>query len=137
GGDGMAHLGLNACAGTEATLAVIPAGTGNDFARGAGIPKSVTEAVEAIVTGTTRVMDLSRLTNGGGPRYVGAVVSSGYDARVNRATNDIRLRFGALSYGWIALRELAAFEPLQYRLVVDGEVRELKAMMVAICNTGI
>lgn len=137
GGDGMAHLGLNACAGTDATLAVIPAGTGNDFARGAGIPKSVTEAVEAIVTGTTRVMDLSRLTNGGGPRYVGAVVSSGYDARVNRATNDIRLRFGALSYGWIALRELAAFEPLQYRLVVDGEVRELKAMMVAICNTGI
>ncbi|HHT13771.1 MAG TPA: diacylglycerol kinase family lipid kinase [Propionibacterium sp.] len=137
GGDGMAHLGLNACAGTDATLAVIPAGTGNDFARGAGIPKSVTEAVEAIVTGTTRVMDLSRLTNGAGPRYVGAVVSSGYDARVNRATNDIRLRFGALSYGWIALRELAAFEPLQYRLVIDGEARELKAMMVAICNTGI
>jgi len=137
GGDGMAHLGLNACAGTDATLAVIPAGTGNDFARGAGIPKSVTEAVEAIVTGATRVMDLSRLTNGAGPRYVGAVVSSGYDARVNRATNDIRLRFGALSYGWIALRELAAFEPLQYRLVIDGEARELKAMMVAICNTGI
>ena len=137
GGDGMAHLGLNACAGTDATLAVIPAGTGNDFARGAGIPKSVTEAVEAIVTGTTRVMDLSRLTNGAVPRYVGAVVSSGYDARVNRATNDIRLRFGALSYGWIALRELAAFEPLQYRLVIDGEARELKAMMVAICNTGI
>ncbi len=137
GGDGMAHLGLNACAGTDATLAVIPAGTGNDFARGAGIPKSVTEAVEAIATGTTRVMDLSRLTNGAGPRYVGAVVSSGYDARVNRATNDIRLRFGALSYGWIALREPAAFEPLQYRLVIDGEARELKAMMVAICNTGI
>ena len=33
GGDGMAHLGLNACAHTDATLAVIPAGTGNDFAR--------------------------------------------------------------------------------------------------------
>lgn len=137
GGDGMAHLGLNACAGTDATLAVIPAGTGNDFARGAGIPRSVSQAVEAIVAGTSRVMDLSLLTNGADPRYVGAVVSSGYDARVNRATNDIRLRFGALSYGWIALRELAAFEPLSYRLVIDGEPRELKAMMVAICNTGI
>lgn len=137
GGDGMAHLGLNACAGTDATLAVIPAGTGNDFARGAGIPRSVMESVEAIVTGTTRVMDLSRLTNGGDPRYVGAVVSSGYDARVNRATNDIRMRFGALSYGWIALRELAGFSPLNYRLVIDGEARELKAMLVAVCNTGI
>nr|WP_231980735.1 diacylglycerol kinase family protein [Tessaracoccus coleopterorum] len=49
GGDGMAHLGLNACAGTDATLAVIPAGTGNDLARGAGIPGNVHDAVEALV----------------------------------------------------------------------------------------
>ena len=137
GGDGMAHLGVNACADSDATLAVIPAGTGNDFARGAGIPRSISGAVEAIVAGRGRVMDLSRLTNGDGPRYVGAVVSSGYDARVNRATNDIHLRFGALSYGWIALRELAAFSPLNYRLVIDGEQRELNAMLVAICNTGV
>lgn len=137
GGDGMAHLGVNACADSDATLAVIPAGTGNDFARGAGIPRSISGAVEAIVAGRVRVMDLSRLTNGDGPRYVGAVVSSGYDARVNRATNDIQLRFGALSYGWIALRELAAFSPLNYRLVIDGEQRELNAMLVAICNTGV
>ena len=48
GGDGMAHLGLNACAGTEATLAVLPAGTGNDFCRGVGLPTKVGPAVEAI-----------------------------------------------------------------------------------------
>lgn len=137
GGDGMAHLGLNACAETDATLAVIPAGTGNDLARGAGIPGSINEAVEALVRGTTRRLDLSRLTNSSGSRYVGAVVSSGYDARVNRATNDIRLRFGALSYGYIALRELAAFSPLHYRLTVDGAQREVSAMMVAIANTGV
>ena len=137
GGDGMAHLGLNACAGTDATLAVIPAGTGNDFARGAGVPGSVKEAVEALVRGETRVMDLSLLTNAAGSRYVGAVVSSGYDARVNRATNDIRLRFGPLSYGYIALRELAHFSSLTYRLVIDGVPREVEAMMVAVCNTGV
>ena len=137
GGDGMAHLGLNACAGTEATLAVLPAGTGNDFARGAGIPRSIPGAVEALVQGRTRRLDLTRLTNAVGSYYVGAVVSSGYDARVNRATNDIRLRFGPLSYGYIALRELANFEPLTYRLVVDGQPRELRAMMVAVANMGV
>ena len=137
GGDGMAHLGLNACANTDATLGIIPAGTGNDFARGAGIPGSIKESVEALVTGKTRVMDLSRVTNSAGTRFVGAVVSSGYDARVNRATNDIRLRFGALSYGYIALRELLNFSPIQYRLEIDGEVRELEAMLVAVCNTGV
>lgn len=137
GGDGMAHLGLNACAGTEATLAVIPAGTGNDFARGAGIPRAIPAAVEALVRGRTRRLDLTRLTNAVGSYYVGAVVSSGYDARVNRATNDIRLRFGPLSYGYIALRELANFEPLTYRLVVDGQPREVRAMMVAVANMGV
>ena len=133
----MAHLGLNACAGTDATLAVIPAGTGNDLARGAGVPGSVKEAVEALIRGKASRFDLSLLTNASGSRYVGAVVSSGYDARVNRATNDIRLRFGALSYGYIALRELASFDPLRYRLTIDGVQREVSAMMVAIANTGI
>ncbi|MBB1513837.1 diacylglycerol kinase family lipid kinase [Tessaracoccus sp. MC1627] len=137
GGDGMAHLGLNACADTDATLAVIPAGTGNDFARGAGVPGSIKESVEALVRGKVRVMDLSLLTNSSGSRYVGAVVSSGYDARVNRATNDIRLRLGPLSYGYIALRELVHFSPLTYRLVIDGEPREVEAMLVAVCNTGV
>lgn len=136
GGDGMAHLGLNGCAHTDATLAVIPAGTGNDFARALGI-RSVDDALAAVADGRARRIDLTKVTNELGERHVGAVVSSGYDAKVNRATNDIRLRFGALSYGWIAMRELAHFEPLTYRVVVDGEPRQFRGMIVAICNTGI
>lgn len=138
GGDGMAHLGVNACANTDATLGVIPTGTGNDFARGIGLPKSAEECVAVIAGGRTRRVDLSRISNETyAERYVGAVVSSGYDARVNRATNDIHLRFGPLSYGYIALRELRDFSPLHYRLRIDGEVRELDAMLVAVCNTGV
>lgn len=138
GGDGMAHLGLNAAAGTRSTLGLIPAGTGNDFARGVGIPRTVDEAVDVIVSGRTRTVDLARITNPAFPfRYVGAVVSTGYDARVNRATNHIRLRLGALSYGYIALRELTSFDPLRYRLVLDGETREQEAMLVAVANSGI
>lgn len=138
GGDGMVHLGLNAAAGTEATLGIIPAGTGNDFARGVGLPRSVDEAVATIIGGHTRAIDLTRISNPGCPgRYVGAVVSTGYDARVNRATNGIRLRLGALSYGYIALRELAGFTPLHYDLTIDGEHLQQEAMLVGIANTGL
>lgn len=138
GGDGMAHLGLNACAGTEAVLGLIPAGTGNDFARGIGLPRSMREAVGVIVRGQISRVDLTRLRNSAfRERYVGAVVSTGYDARVNRATNENRLRLGALSYGYLALRELARFAPLQYRLNIDGDQRDLEAMLVAVCNTGL
>lgn len=138
GGDGMAHLGLNACAGTEAVLGLIPAGTGNDFARGVGVPRTVRHAVEAIVEGHISRVDLTRIRNGlFSERYVGAVLSTGYDARVNRATNHTRLRLGALSYGYLALRELARFDPLHYHLNYDGEARELDAMLVAVCNSGL
>ncbi|RRD04877.1 diacylglycerol kinase family lipid kinase [Arachnia propionica] len=137
GGDGMAHLGLNAAAGTRTTLGVIPAGTGNDFVRGLGLPRSIDEAISVVVAGRTRSVDLTRITNPAFPqRYVGAVVSTGYDARVNRATNEIRLRLGALSYGYIALKELAGFSPLDYQLTIDGELIQQEAMLVAVANTG-
>ena len=138
GGDGMAHLGLNAAAGTEATLGLIPAGTGNDFARGVGVPRTVDEAVGVIVAGRIRTVDLAHISNDTCPRrYVGAVVSTGYDARVNRSTNHIRLRLGALSYGYIAMRELASFSPLHYDMIIDGVRRRQEAMLVAVSNTGI
>ena len=138
GGDGMAHLGLNAAAGTEATLGLIPAGTGNDFARGVGVPRTVDEAVGVIVAGRIRTVDLAHISNDTFPRrYVGAVVSTGYDARVNRSTNHIRLRLGALSYGYIAMRELTSFSPLHYDMIIDGVRRRQEAMLVAVSNTGI
>ena len=138
GGDGMAHLGLNAAAGTEATLGLIPAGTGNDFARGVGVPRTVDEAVGVIVAGRIRTVDLAHISNDTFPRrYVGAVVSTGYDARVNRSTNHIRFRLGALSYGYIAMRELASFSPLHYDMIIDGVRRRQEAMLVAVSNTGI
>ena len=102
------------------------------------MPRTVDEAVSAIVGGRSRTIDLTRISNQAFPfRYVGAVVSTGYDARVNRATNHIRLRLGALSYGYIAMRELASFSPLSYNLVIDGEARQQEAMLVAVANSGL
>lgn len=138
GGDGMAHVGLNACAYSNAKLGIIPAGTGNDFARGVGAPTSLSQAISAIVAAKVRTVDLSEVITGDGVRrYVGAVVSTGYDAIVNRETNRTKLRFGALSYGVIALRELAAFSPMQYQMRIDGVEHDFEAMLVAVCNTGI
>ncbi|AXE38579.1 diacylglycerol/lipid kinase family protein [Acidipropionibacterium virtanenii] len=144
GGDGMAHLGLNAVAGTPVPLGVIPAGTGNDFCRGAGLPGRIPAALEAIASGRSGSVDLARVsgtvrTRDGlreGSRWVGSVVSSGYDARVNRGVNELKLRLGPPSYAYVALRELSRFAPLDYRIEVDGRVRELEAMLIAVGNGG-
>jgi len=139
GGDGMAHLGLNACAESNVTLGIIPAGTGNDFCRGVGVPQNVAAATRAIINGERRTIDLNRVSGAiaaDQTRFVGSVVSTGYDAKVNRRTNEITTPWGPLAYAYVALRELATFEPMRYRIDIDGHRRELEAMFVAVGNAG-
>ena len=71
GGDGMAHLGLNAVAayaaahpdGPAPALGLVPAGTGNDFARSLGLdPADTGAATAALAAGTTRSVDLLRVS---------------------------------------------------------------------------
>ena len=65
GGDGMVHLGVNLCAGTSSRLAVVAAGTGNDFARNLGLPIRDARAAVALLTeGRTRDIDLGRVSHG-------------------------------------------------------------------------
>ena len=45
GGDGMVQRCVDALAGTEATVAILPAGTANLLATNLGIPKDIAEAV--------------------------------------------------------------------------------------------
>jgi diacylglycerol kinase (ATP) len=137
GGDGMMHLGLNACAdartaGSEIALGVIPAGTGNDFVRGIGLdPADPVAAAAAIGTGVTRLVDLARVND----RYIGAVVATGFDALVNQRANSLPWPKGSMRYPLATFAELRVFSPLSYRLTVDGELRELDAMLVAVGNT--
>ena len=141
GGDGMAHLGLNACAESEVALGVIPAGTGNDFCRGVGIPSSVPAALRTIVAGHHTRIDLlevsGRLVGGAERRFVGCILSTGFDSRVGLRASAVKLPLGSLSYAYVALSELATFEPLSYRLTVDSHPRSEPAMMVCVGNTAV
>lgn len=140
GGDGMMHLGLNAAANTGVPLGLIPAGRGNDFCRGVGVPTQAVPAVEAIVSGHTSRIDLMSATgdlvDGAEHRWVGSIVSTGFDGRVNYRSNHSKVRLGALTYGFSALAELSSFEPLNYRLLIDGVARVQTAMFIAVGNAG-
>ena len=135
GGDGMAHLGVNACAGTGVPLGVLPAGTGNDLCRGLGLPLQIRDAVKALARGLTHSVDLAHVTKpDGAERWVGCVVSSGFDSRVALRTAAMTVSIGPLAYAWSALAELRTFSPLAYRLSIDGERRDLPAMAVFVAN---
>lgn len=54
GGDGTLHLALQGVAGTGTALGLVPAGTGNDFARAVGLFGLSPEAAAAAALGPTR-----------------------------------------------------------------------------------
>lgn len=141
GGDGMMHLGLNAAAQTDVPVGFIPAGSGNDLCRGLGIPMDSLAAAGVVTRGVTRRIDLTsargQLVGGAERRFVGAVVSTGYDARVNRRANALPMARGRLAYAYAAVAETRQWEPLPYRLRIDGHTRAIPAMLVAVGNTGI
>lgn len=141
GGDGMMHLGVNACAGTDVPLGLLPAGTGNDMCRGYGLDaRGPVPAARAVDPDRTVRVDALRVTgaleDGSTQAWVGSVLASGFDARVNRRANAMSRPKGPLRYAVAALAELATFTPLRYRISLDGRPRELDAMLVAVGNGG-
>lgn len=140
GGDGMMHLGLNACANSPVPLGLIPCGTGNDFCRGIGVPTNPVAAAKLIIRGVTQRVDLMKATGmlegGATQRYVGSIASTGFDSRVNLRTNIMTWPHGAPRYALAVLAELSVFEPLRYRIRLDGRPRTQDAMFIAVGNAG-
>lgn len=140
GGDGMTHLGVNACAGTEVPLAVVAAGSGNDAARGLDLPigdpaKAIDRAVERLRENRFRTVDAARAETADGTRrwYLG-VLSAGFDALVNERANGWTWPRGRMRYNLAIARELPTFRPMRYRLELDGEQLDELAMLVSVAN---
>lgn len=131
GGDGLAHLAVQALATTDVPLGVVPAGTGNDVGRYVGATrKDPLAAVDKVLAGRTRTIDLART----GGRYYVTVLAAGFDAVVNERANTMTWPRGQMRYNLATLAELRTFEPLSYTLSLDGEQHRLEAMLVAVGN---
>jgi diacylglycerol kinase (ATP) len=137
GGDGMMHIGINEAVRAQQAapdapvLGLIPAGTGNDLCRGLDIDPDPLTAVQALLTGRERRIDLARI----GSAYVGTILATGFDALVNRRANDLPWPKGEARYPLAVMAVLRTFRPLRYRLTIDGVRRDLRAMLVAVGNT--
>ena len=131
GGDGMVHLALQAVATTSTALGIIPAGTGNDVARYFDLPrKDPVAAADVVVRGATRRVDLAR----SGSKHFATVMSAGFDALVNERANRMRWPRGRARYNLATLAELPVLRPRSYVLELDGVVRRVEAVLVAVGN---
>ena len=136
GGDGALHGVMDLLVAAEATIGLLPAGTGNDTARALGIPvQDPVAALEIVLAGHRRRIDLARTgTATGTGAWVTTVVASGFDSKVNERANTMAWPRGNMRYNIAIAAELRAFSPLAFRLELDGVTIEREAMLVAVGN---
>jgi diacylglycerol kinase (ATP) len=131
GGDGALHGVLDHIADSDLIFGLIPAGTGNDTARSLGIPvKDVDAAVDLVIAGNVRTIDLARTQEA----YVATVIASGFDSKVNERANAMTWPRGNMRYNIAIIKELRAFQPLEFTLTLDGLTIQREAMLVAVGN---
>jgi YegS/Rv2252/BmrU family lipid kinase len=133
GGDGL----LGAVAGElcrgAGTLAILPGGRGNDFARKLGIGGDPVAACAVIAAGRERTVDVAEVD---GRAYLG-IASAGIDSDVNEIALGTPLKLGSLVYAYGVLKALRAWRPAHWEVVIDGEARAFDGYSVAVANSGV
>ncbi|HEY0316801.1 MAG TPA: diacylglycerol kinase family protein [Solirubrobacterales bacterium] len=129
-GDGLLGAIGGAMAGVETPLGIVPCGRGNDLARVLGIPEDADEAIETVLAGNSRRIDVGEAN---GKRFLG-IVSVGFDSECNRLANEVRLVRSNLVYLYSLLRTLGSWKPARFTIRVDEERMRISGYSVSVAN---
>ena len=134
GGDGSVNEAVNGYVGVareDQVFAVIPVGTGNDFAKMVGVGNDWRRACDHIASGKTRRIDAGRCNGHVFANGIGA----GFDAQVALEANGIRWLRGNAVYGVALARTLLmSYSTPNARIVHDGGSMETRITMLAAAN---
>lgn len=138
GGDGLVGMVANGVVGTDAALAVIPGGNGNDFSRALGLDRRHPIRA-ALLLRSPRIaeIDAARVSAGSDTRIYMNVAGAGFDSEVSETANRMRMRaMGSVRYAVAVVSTLRAFTPARFDLSIDGTERAITGMLVAVGNGG-
>ncbi|HOJ12669.1 MAG TPA: diacylglycerol kinase family lipid kinase [Clostridiales bacterium] len=147
GGDGTLNEVLNGMAGSDSSLAIIPAGSGNDFIksiRNYSVDKESPEKnimkitskvslLERLVKGTESFIDIGKINN----RYFINISSLGFDAEVVYKSHKIKklpLITGLLAYVLSVFATLVSYQSNPLKIKIDGQTIEKGTLLVAVAN---
>jgi diacylglycerol kinase (ATP) len=141
GGDGSVSEVASALAGrADVELAVIPRGTGWDFARTYGIPRDAAAAARIALEGTAREIDLGLVSyrtwaGHDASTYFANVASAGMSGAIaERANGTTKMFGGKASYLWATLAVFAGWKNDVVRVEVEGEIRAARMHDVVVAN---
>jgi diacylglycerol kinase (ATP) len=118
------------------TLAILPAGTGNDLATTLAIPEDPAEAVAVLRQNRVRTLDAARVRSEGlDDKFFVNVATGGMGAEVSGAADaQMKGRWGKLTYLRASLEVASEYDAQEVTLTLDGAERKLRAVNLAIGN---
>lgn len=134
GGDGTVHEVAKSCIGTDRTLAVVPVGSGDDYAHALGLTRGrIDHAVDVVLAGRTRTIDTA-ICNG--EPFVNAV-GVGFDAEVGRRVPEApRYLRGIGAYLWSVAVSLRELTPVVATIEADDRRVHHGPCLLASCQNG-
>jgi diacylglycerol kinase family enzyme/membrane-associated phospholipid phosphatase len=138
GGDGTVRVVCGEMAGSGVPVGIIPAGTGNLLARNLGIPLVPELAVETVLHGRDRAVDIVRVEGDGlAPTRFVVMAGLGLDAAIMGGAPDaLKQRLGWTAYLVVGARHLR-YPAVRLDISVDGaEPVRRRARTVVIGNVG-
>ncbi len=131
GGDGTVNEVVQGMVFSDTPLGIIPGGTGNDFARSLQIPNRPEQAVDIILAGQTRRIDVGKVND----TYFANNIGFGFDAAVNITANTMNSRTGGLSLYLCALvRTLGRYRPVQLTITMNDRTVDQETFLLSIGN---
>ncbi|WP_032120720.1 diacylglycerol/lipid kinase family protein [Clostridium amazonitimonense] len=135
GGDGTLNEVLNGLVGSNSSLAVIPAGSGNDFIKSIiqDENKNYENILERTIEGEEQLVDLGSINY----RYFINISSVGFDAVVTKNARNLKkkpLISGSLAYLLSIFSTIYKFRGIDVDIYIDGVEMKRKAILIAIAN---
>ena len=141
GGDGTVMEVVNGLLSTGVPMGIFPGGTGNVLSIEVGIPQTLAEAAQLIVSedSTVRQIDVGQCdaANWDESRYFLLRVASGFDAqRINMTSRELRDKYGRMAYFIGALQAVPESKAVRYSFSLDGEQVEAEGFTCLVENAG-
>jgi YegS/Rv2252/BmrU family lipid kinase len=141
GGDGTANEVLNGFMQAQGSpdgtaLGILPIGTGNDLAFGAGLPLDLKRACQIVAQDQTRILDVGWIqSDNAEARYFGNGMGLGFDAIANIESRKVKRLRGSLVYLVAVLKTLAFYyQSPRITVCVDGQKFDQNSLMISIMN---
>ncbi len=129
GGDGTFHEIVNGLVFSKTALAIVPAGSGNDFARSLKLPATLTSLTDVIFSGNYQTIDLGIVNN----RYFLNMAGVGFDAEVAQRVHQRSLT-GTPAYVSAIIETIFKYKPLEIEINIDGVGTREKITLIAVGN---